>query len=44
MPTMKKVGEIGPEMFHFEGIRVGSNNYFGNKQEKKKLKSKEPLA
>lgn len=32
---MKKMGEIRPEIFHFEEIGVGSSNNFGSESEKK---------
>lgn len=42
MPTVKQVGERGPEMLHCEGIGVdGSNNLEMNK--KKNLKAKRLL-
>lgn len=41
MATVKKMGEIGPDMFHLEGTGVGSSNNSGGDKEKKKLKSKE---
>lgn len=41
MATVKKMGEIGPDMFHLEGTGVGSsNNSGGDKEKKNNLKAK----